>query len=176
MSTGWRCWTPRWLAAAPTFSRGCSFPGARWGSPGWRALFRRFWQAPGWSLIGQTSPKCAEPVAMTGQIWSQRREGRGEVGPCGPRSSQGAGGRVEPTSPDEEWGPEPASGPFWLWEDEETLTGRPGRGCATPGPAPAPRWRVCASEGAGHTPRPQCCLCVPSLRGGFSSAHVLSAE
>lgn len=83
---------------------------------------------------------------------------------------------MEPTSPDEEWGPEPASGPFWLWEDEETLTGRPGRGCATPGPAPAPRWRVCASEGAGHTPRPQCCLCVPSLRGGFSSAHVLSAE
>lgn len=161
MSTGWRCWTPRWSAAAPTFSRGCSSPGARWASP-----------CPVHALpVGSHRPQAG--VSSAGQVLSVpsqsprparsgHRGGRAGAGlvPVGPGPRRALEG-VEPSSPDEGWGLEPASGPFWPWEDAETLTGRPGRGCVTPALVPAQCWRVCASEGVGHTPAPTAPLACP---------------
>lgn len=79
------------------------------------------------------------------------------MGPGPRRALEG----VEPSSPDEGWGLEPASGPFRPWENAETLTGRPGRGCVTPALVPAQCWRVCVSEGVGHTSAPRALLACP---------------
>ena len=129
---------------------------------------RQFWQAPGQSLICRTGPQSAEPVASTCQIWSQRRDGRGAVGPCGPRSSQGAGGRVEACSPEEGRGRSPHQGPSGPGKMKK-LTGRPGRGCVAP-PRSCPvlaglHFRGCGSPSCAHS----AARVSPFLRGGFTS-------
>lgn len=167
-STGWRCWTLRWLAAAPTFSRSCSSPRARWASPGLaRAL-----------PIGSGRPQAR--VSLGGQVPSvpsqsprpassgHRRDGRGAVGHYGPRSLQGAGGRVGACSPEEGRGRSPHQGPSGPGKMKK-LTGRPGRGCvALPRSCPVLaglHFRGCGSPSCTHS----AARVSPFLRGGFTS-------